>query len=295
METQSNPVIKNIGEHLESLTPKGKILGEFTIQNPRKVVFMTTRELAEACDVSEATVVRFVAQLGYDGYADFLQELRDYVETGMTLKDRVDLPGVKGPGANRLHRVVFDEMNNLKKFYETVDMKTLERFVKAVEESESVYLIGSRISYTYAYYLGWALTKVRKGIRILKGSDSATIDWMANAPEQSLVVMIATSRYPNELIRLSKVVRRLGHSLYLITDNKLCPLIPFANETLIAPSKSISLIGSPTAILCVANYIALELAGRIEDNGPDSHPEKLERVYLENDILFDLTAEKLWE
>ena len=295
METQSNPVIKNIGEHLESLTPKGKILGEFTIQNPRKVVFMTTRELAEACDVSEATVVRFVAQLGYDGYADFLQELRDYVETGMTLKDRVDLPGVKGPGANRLHRVVFDEMNNLKKFYETVDMKTLERFVKAVEESESVYLIGSRISYTYAYYLGWALTKVRKGIRILKGSDSATIDWMANAPEQSLVVMIATSRYPNELIRLSKVVRRLGHSLYLITDNKLCPLIPFANETLIAPSKSISLIGSPTAILCVANYIALELAGRIEDNGPDSHPEKLERVYLENDILFDLNAEKLWE
>ena len=69
--------------------------------------------------------------------------------------------------------------------------------------------------------------------------------------------MIATSRYPNELIRLSKVVRRLGHTLYLITDSKLCPLIPFANETLIAPSKSISLIGSPTAILCIANYIAL--------------------------------------
>ncbi len=295
METQSNPVIKNIGERLGSLTPKGRVLGEFTMQNPRKVVFMTTKEFAEACEVSEATVVRFVAQLGYDGYADFLQELRDYVETGMTLKDRVDLPGVKGPGTNRLHRVVFDEMNNLKKFYETVDMKTLERFVKAVEESESVYLIGSRISYTYAYYLGWALTKVRKGIRILKGSDSAAIDWMANAPAQSLAVMIATSRYPNELIRLSKVVRRLGHALYLITDNKLCPLIPFANETLIAPSKSISLIGSPTAILCVANYIALELAGRIEDNGPDSHPEKLERVYLENDILFDLTAEKLWE
>jgi DNA-binding MurR/RpiR family transcriptional regulator len=213
----------------------------------------------------------------------------------MTIKDRVDLPGIKGPGANRFQRVVFDEMNNIRKFYETVDMETLERFVKAVEESESVYLIGSRISYTYAYYMGWALTKVRKGIRILKGSDSAAIDWLANAPEQSLVVMIATSRYPNELIRLSKVVRRLGHSLFLIADSKLCPLIPFANDTIIAPSKSISLIGNPAGILCIANYIALELAGRSQDNGTDSHPEKLERIYLENDILFDLNAENLWE
>ena len=81
----------------------------------------------------------------------------------MTLKDRVDLPGIRGPGANRLHRVVSDEMNNLKKFYETVDIKTLERFVKAVGEIESVYLIGSRISYTYALLPGLGTDQGAKG------------------------------------------------------------------------------------------------------------------------------------
>ena len=73
-------------------------------------------------------------------------------------------------------------------------------------------MAGSRLSYTFAYYLGWSLTKVRRGVQILKGSDSTTIDWLTNAPDDSLVVVITTSRYPNELIRVGKVARRLHES-----------------------------------------------------------------------------------
>ena len=117
-DMQAHPVIKGIVKQLDTLTPKGKILGSYIIQNPRKAVFMTTKELSEACGVSEATVVRFVGQLGYSGYGDFLQALRDFVDSGLTLPDRVDLPGMKGPGTDLLHRVVFEEMNNLRQFYE---------------------------------------------------------------------------------------------------------------------------------------------------------------------------------
>ena len=289
-ENTSHPVIKRIMMHLASLTPKGRIIGKFIIQYPRKAVFMTTRELSEACDVSEATVVRFVSQLDYGGYGEFLQALRDFVDTGLTLPDRVDLPGMRAPGTDRFHKVVFDEMNNLKQFYETIDMKSMETFVEALVESPWVYIIGSRLSYTFAYYLGWSLTKVRKGIHILNGSDSTAIDWLTNAPADSLIVMVATSRYPNELIKLGKVARRLGHRLLVIADSSLCPLIQFAHTSLVAPSKSIPLIGNPSTISCIANYLVLELASR-QDSRFSSHQEKLEQVYLENDILFNLHVE----
>ena len=194
---QANPVIKGIVSQLDSLTPKGKILGSYIVQNPRKAVFMTTKELSEACGVSEATVVRFVGQLGYNGYGDFLQALRDCVDSGLTLPDRADLPGMKGPGTDLLHRVIFEEMDNLRQFYESIDMTVLVQIVEQLKDSPTVYVIGSRISYTFAYYLGWSLTKVRKGVHILKGSDSTAIDWLTNAPDGSLVVIITTSRYPN--------------------------------------------------------------------------------------------------
>lgn len=286
-EQQVHRLMKKIHEHHSSLTPKGQILGDYILKNPRKVVFMTTRELAAACQVSEATVVRFVSQLGYEGYGEFLQALRDLVDTELTLLDRVDLSDMSGPGAERFRRVVFEEIDNLKELYAKIDMDVIDKVMDYLQKSSNIYVIGSRISYTFAYYMGWSLTKVRQGIRILKGSDSTTIDWLTIAPPDSFVVIIANSRYPNELIKVGKLVRRLGMTLLVIADSSLCPLIQFAHMTLIAPSQHFPLIGSPTPLSCLINYIVIELASR-DGKELKEHQAKLEQSYRENDILFNL-------
>jgi DNA-binding MurR/RpiR family transcriptional regulator len=283
----SHSLMKRLAEQQPSLTPKGRILGDYVINNPRKAVFMTTRELAETCNVSEATVVRFVNQLDYESYSAFQQELRDFVDTELTLLDRTDISALQKPGTDRLSRVIFEEMDNLKQFFDSVEMDVLTKVADHLEKSANIYVIGSRISFTFAYYLGWSLTKVRQNIHILKGSDSAAIDWLSIAEPQSLVVIIAVSRYPNELIKLGKIARRLDHTLLVITDSPLCPLNQFAHLSLIAPSKHIPLIGSPTTISCIINYLILELASR-DGSRLKAHQEKLEQAYRENDILFNL-------
>jgi len=287
MTNTLHPVISEITTKLESLTPKAQTLGNYIMQNPAKVVFMTTKELAETCEVSEATVVRFVASIGYQGYSDFQQALKDFINTGMSLPERVDMKGIKEPGLDRLHRGVLEELNNLKHMYETIDVETMNRFVTYLDESEHVFVTGSRLSYTFAYYLGWSLTKIRKGIHIFNGSDSTTIDFLTNAPPNSLVILTAATRYPNELIKLSKLVRRLGHTLLVLTDASISPVIPFANLSLVVPSRSIPFIGNISNMLCVIQYMVQELASRRGDN-LQKHQEQLEQVYMENDILFNL-------
>lgn len=287
MTNTLHPVISEITTKLESLTPKAQTLGNYIMQNPAKVVFMTTKELAETCEVSEATVVRFVASIGYQGYSDFQQALKDFINTGMSLPERVDMKGIKEPGLDRLHRGVLEELNNLKHMYETIDVETMNRFVTYLDESEHVFVTGSRLSYTFAYYLGWSLTKIRKGIHIFNGSDSTTIDFLTNAPPNSLVILTAATRYPNELIKLSKLVRRLGHTLLVLTDASISPVIPFANLSLVVPSRSIPFIGNVSNILCVIQHMVQELASRRGDN-LQKHQEQLEQVYMENDILFNL-------
>lgn len=287
MTNTLHPVISEITTKLESLTPKAQTLGNYIMQNPAKVVFMTTKELAETCEVSEATVVRFVASIGYQGYSDFQQALKDFINTGMSLPERVDMKGIKEPGLDRLHRGVLEELNNLKHMYETIDVETMNRFITYLDESEHVFVTGSRLSYTFAYYLGWSLTKIRKGIHIFNGSDSTTIDFLTNAPPNSLVILTAATRYPNELIKLSKLVRRLGHTLLVLTDASISPVIPFANLSLVVPSRSIPFIGNVSNMLCVIQHMVQELASRRGDN-LQKHQEQLEQVYMENDILFNL-------
>jgi DNA-binding MurR/RpiR family transcriptional regulator len=286
-KSQDHPLIKKIAEQRASLTPRGRDLADFVLQNPRKVMFMRTKELASFCRTSESTVVRFVSQLGYQGYSDFLQALRDFVDTELTLLERVELSNRQGPGQERFRRIVFEEVDNLKQLYETMNMETVEQIVERFAESPRIYVIGSRLSYTLAYYLGWFLMKVRPNVQILKGSDSSSIDWLTIAPADSLVVILATTRYPNELIRMAKLVRRLGHTLIVITDSHLCPLIQFAHLNLVAPSRHIQIFGSISTLTCLINYLTIELAARDGDCMRE-HQERLEQSYRENDILFNL-------
>jgi len=285
--SDTHPLMQRLVEHHDSLTPKGRILGDYILKNPRRVVFMTTKELAGVCDVSEATVVRFVSQLDYAGYSEFIQELRDLVDTELTLLDRFDLSELNGHGPDRLGRIISEEIDNLRQLYESVDIETVERMVDQLNRSPQVFVVGSRLSYTLAYYMGWSLIKVRGNVQILKGSDRTTIDWLTIAPPDSLVVIIATSRYPNELIRIGKLARRLNLDLHLITDTTMCPIIQFADLSLVSPSRHIPYIGTPTTLSCLIYYLINELVRKSGDN-VKLHQAKLEQAYLENDILFNL-------
>lgn len=287
MRDQMHPILKSLSDNRAKLTPKGRVIADHIIKYPRKAIFMTTKELSETCKVSEATVVRFVSHVGYATYSEFQQSLRDFVDTELTLLDRIDIADLEIPGGERFRRVIFEEMDNLKQLYETLDMEALNRIINLLQNSTAIYVIGSRLSYTFAYYMGWSLTKIRKNIHILRGSDSTTLDWLTIAPSDSLVVIIATSRYPNELIKIGKFAIRLGYNLVTITDSAKCPLIQFSHETLTAPSHHIPFIGSLSAISCLINYISLEIASRMEKN-LKAHQKNLEQNYLENDIFFNL-------
>jgi len=283
----SHPVISDISNKLDSLTPKAQALGTYIIQNPSKAVFMTTKELAETCEISEATVVRFVSTIGYKCYSDFQEALKNFVNTGLSLPERVAIKGIKEQGTDRLHMGILEELNNLKYLYENINIETMNQFVDYLETSETIYVVGSRLSYTFAYYLGWSLTKIRKGIHIIKGSDTTALDMLTNARADSLVILTATTRYPNELLKLSKMVRRSSHTLLTMTDSSLAPMIQFADLSLVVPSLSIPFIGNVSGMLTAIQYMVQELASRKGDDLAD-YQKQLEQVYLENDLLFNL-------
>ncbi len=286
VQLNSHPFMDRLQRERDSLTPKGRILADYVAHNPRQAVFLRTRELAKECGVSEATVVRFVAQLGYQGYGDFIQDLRELVDSELTLLDRVELVNKTGPGAERMAKVVNEELDNLKNFYENLDLQAVAQAVDRLISASQIYVVGSRLSYTFSYYMGWSLTKIRKNISILKGSDSTSIDMLAIAPSDSLVMIFAATRYPNELIRMARLVRRLGLELIVVSDNSHCPLNQFGQVNIVVRCLHFPVVGSPSPMSCLVNCITSEMAARGGKNLRD-HQEILENVYREQDVLFN--------
>jgi DNA-binding MurR/RpiR family transcriptional regulator len=62
-----------IREKTLNFSPKNMALANFVVQNYQRIAFLTARQLAQECGVSESTVMRFVTALDYTGYPDFLR------------------------------------------------------------------------------------------------------------------------------------------------------------------------------------------------------------------------------
>jgi DNA-binding MurR/RpiR family transcriptional regulator len=206
--------------------------------------------------------------------------------------DRVELTNLNGPDAERTGRVIYQEINNLNHLYKHMDMDGFNRAADLLVRAPRVMTVGSRLSYSFSYLLGWMLTRVRPGVDLLKGSDTTALDRINEAPPETLVVVVATSRYSNELIRAARHTRRLGLNLLIVSDSPLCPLNQFGHVSLIAPCRHIPVIGSPSTLACLINCLLMEVIAR-GGSMVGEHQARLERHYRENDLLFNLEAPPL--
>ncbi len=277
-----------IDEKYNSLASKGKVLANFVRSKPDKAVFMTTRQLgAAAGGISEATVVRFVRQLGYDSYARFISSLRDLIDREFTLMERGRMTQpIMGREDKELDWLISQDITNIKAMQNQVDPVQIKAVRTILRESPAVFVMGARLSYSSAHYMGWTMGKIRKNVSILNGSDRTTMDQMVFAPKGTCVVVISTSRYPNELIRMGKIARRQNFKQILITDSSACPLAPFSDHILVAPQASVPFLGNPASLISLIHYLLNCLASDMKEE-LKTFQEKLEQAYLENDIWFN--------
>ncbi|MFU8770284.1 MAG: MurR/RpiR family transcriptional regulator [Desulfotignum sp.] len=287
MTTPSGFLQAIIQEKYDTLAAKGRRLADFVLSSPDKAVFMTTRQLAAAVDTSEATVVRFVRQLGFNNYAVFINTLRDLIDRELTLVERGKMSHlVAGSEDAELDRLINEDIRSIRAMHKTIDPAVATAVRSALKSAPAVYVMGSRLSYSSAHYMGWTLSKLRTCVFILNGSDRTCMDQLIFAPPRSVVVVIATSRYPNELVRLGKIPRRQGLCQILITDSAACPLVQFSDHILITPQKSIPFLGTPVSMISLIHYLLHTLASDMGD-ALKRHQEKLDQAYLENDIWFN--------
>ena len=60
-----------------------KQIARFIIDHYDKAAYMTASKMGAEVGISESTVVRFVMELGYEGYAEFQKSLQEIIRTSV--------------------------------------------------------------------------------------------------------------------------------------------------------------------------------------------------------------------
>jgi DNA-binding MurR/RpiR family transcriptional regulator len=278
------------------LSPAQRRIAQYLLDHMPDSAFLSSVVLAGRAGVSQPSVTRFAAALGFSGYPAFRDALRAIAldapgaaTLGGTLAGAAGLDGPHGPGdpaagrdgaGSSMQAAVADEMANLQALHELLaDPRVVTGLARELVASVPLAVLGLRISAPLAEYFSFAARRIHPDVRCLTFGGSVVFDALLHVSEAGgkWLVAFALPRYPAETVQALRFARRLGMRTAVISDVRF---VPFAGDAdVLLPA------GVGTRLLFDSHAAPAVLAGVIVQAMAEADPERAQERLREHEQL----------
>ncbi len=260
--TTYDELLALLQERRAALTRSQRMLAERVMADPEGVAFMTVSELASAVGVNEATVVRFAAGLGLDGYPGLTRLCRERLrEQAQLLRRYSTLEQLGGDGEeDLLDGALALDRANIARTFAKIDRGTFQAAVRALAEAPRVHVLGLRKCHAPAYLLGYLLGLMREEVTTLTAGAGALTDELRRVREGDCFVAVSIHRYAADTVRAAAWARERGARCVALTDNPASPLAASAEHVFYVEASGPSVLRSLTAFTSLVQALAAEVA-----------------------------------
>jgi DNA-binding MurR/RpiR family transcriptional regulator len=195
------------------LTPAHRRIAQSLIERGSEVGFLSSIELAQIANVSQPSVTRFAAALGFDGFLDMRRHLR--------ANGRATLPAEPAAARNRYQAAALAEAKNVDELSAALaDTVLIKAFGHALAGSRPLPVLGLRASAGMAVQFHYFASKVHPDMRLLTQGGSIVEDEIehAHAAGASWLLAFMMPLYPVESIRALQFAKQLGLRVAVVTD-----------------------------------------------------------------------------
>lgn len=262
-----------------------KKIATYILENYDKAAFMTASKLGKLVGVSESTVVRFAAELGYDGYPSMQRALQEIIRSRLTSTQRIRAAGELFDRRDVLSVVAESDMSKLRDMAEESDTDAFTAAVGRIAEARHVYIFGMRSSTFVAGYLHFYMRLLIKNATLVQASSAGEVfEQLLHAGPGDVLIAISFPRYSRITMNAVKFARDRGATIIAVTDNELSPVYQMSDEALLAPCEMISFVDSMVAPLCLINALLVAMAGQMGERVSTTFAE-LEDIWNEYGVF----------
>ncbi len=277
-------VLTAIRELAPTFSKGQRRISEYINENYEKAAFMTAGRLGAAAGVSESTVVRFAADLGYDGYPEMRRAMQELVKNRLTTVQRIEAARDMIAGSDVPESVLTSDMSKIRHTLEELDRDEFDRAVSAIARARTIYIVGVRSSAVLSNFMGFYLNQLFPDVRVISQSAFSEIyEQILHIGEGDVLVAISFPRYSRRTIMAMRFARDKGARVICITDSGSSPVAKLADVKLYARSDMISFLDSLVAPLSLINALVVAVAERSE-NDLETTFERLENIWSEFDV-----------
>lgn len=282
-------LIQRLNHSGKKLSKSHRRIAECIVTHYDKVVFMTASKLGEYVGVSESTVVRFAAALGYSGYPQLQKALQELIRHRLTASQRFEMTGDMDH-AQVLNKVLKADIQNIRSTLDEIDLTSFERAIDAIIQARKIYVMGLRSSAPIAEFFAHYLKFIFPNVTVVTSGVSDVFEQLSRIGEGDLLIGISFPRYTSRSIQAMDFARSQGASLIAITDGPLSPLHAAADICLMAKSDMSSFVDSLAAPLSLINALLVAL-GQRRRSEVSEYFDKMERIWAEYNVYLAKTNE----
>ncbi len=282
---KKSKVFELLNSEYKMLSKKHKIIADFVLNNYDKAAFMTAKRIGESTGISESTVVRFAKKIGYEGFPEFQEELRDSIKRILTTEQKLYSKVDMSTFEDSIRSSFEYDINSIKKTMNNIDFSALKESVDSIMSSKCIYILGLRSSKVLADYFSFYLNFFHENVRSVNNGASDIIDQLINLKEDDMLICISFPRYSNQIIEYAKIIRSKNVKLLAITDSMDSPIVEYSSQCLIADYSIDSFIDSHVAPMALINAIVMGIAQQNKDL-VNAKFQKLEDIWLKYNVYF---------
>ena len=287
---QMQTISDRIQNQLDTLTRAERQLALAILENYPVSGLGPLSALAKDADVSSPTVVRMTQKLGFKGYPECQEALRD------ELKEKVTNPIARheswsqnAPSGHMLNRFTEAVIDNIRNTLAQVDPAEFDKACAMMADTNSaLYIVGGRITHTLAEYLFLHMQMMRADVTHIESTSNTWPHYLLDVKEEDVFVIFDMRRYENNTLKLAEMIHERGARIVLFTDQWRSPVSAFADicfsNRIVVPSAWDS---ATTTLLLVESLISA--AQDINWEGRKDRMEKLEDMFDQTKLFRKFT------
>ncbi len=257
-----------MAEHQPSFSKGQKRIAQFIAEHYDEAAYMTAFKLGETVGVSESTVVRFAAELGYDGYPELQKAVQELVRSRLTSIRRIEVTRARMTDEEVLDNVMGSDIANVRQTLEELPHDVFNGAVDAIVNARKVYIFGAGSCRALANFLAYYLKLLMGNVHLIYTSSTAEIlEEMIHISEEDAIIGMSFPRYSSKAVKTMHFAHSRNAKVIAITDSQLSPIAEYATHLLLAHSDLATIVDSLVAPLSILNALIVAISlKKIENN-----------------------------
>ncbi|MBI2710076.1 MAG: MurR/RpiR family transcriptional regulator [Actinobacteria bacterium] len=268
----------------DRLPPAERRVAEVVLADPSAVAFGTVAEIAKRGQVSGPSVVRLANRLGFSGFAEMQDAIRD--EIGQRLRPAAERIRER-PVHDTVGRTHASAVENVAATLDGIDADAYRVAVSLLAaRSRAVHVLAGDATYGVAHLLATSLGMLRPGVGLVSGSDVAVARAVAHMERGDVLVAIDLRRYERWVVDALQVARASGSAVIAITDSRISPLAEGAAACFVVAAASPGPFDSHVGTLALADALVAGVAGRLRRSAT-ARLDQVEEAWRRSGALLD--------